>query len=375
MNIKDMFTKMVRPDTSQQAIRPGDRRLNDLDFYFSQALRLNTTVEDVLTGKATTANAPTQQQRELIESVRDHRRTVLRSGHAQGKTEAIGMIGAWFLAKNVNNIVLMTSAKEDQGVGVMMPKLAQYWNRAFMLEVEPRQQLYPNRRKYPLWFARIIVGQRTESFASYHATGEGEVLLIVDEGSAMTQALEEAGEGLISTHGGRWLTCGNPLNSQYSDPFRRMFSDERYNKIHWDTTRHPNWVHNAPIYHGCFSREWIEREMVDKFGRNDPVVMARCFGEFAKVQLNYEQQRRMFDPDMVARIAGYTPEQLESAIAGDNKAEEDNGERLFGDDFVQGQVSSEGMGPDGQPFRKVLGTAMLKDDLEPSAYGSSTQGE
>ena len=323
--------------------QPGDSRIEDLELFAREQLDMSTTPEMVLSNSKKNrqyrrATALTRQQVDTILSVRGNRRTVVRGAHSLGKSVAIGVLGCWWLTRKRDNMVLMASAKEDQVSKVLFPNMLGHYVRAFGRRGKVGAlQVYPDPLAHPKWCAIGISGQNTEAFASYHPHGDGEVLLIIDEGSAMTQALGQAAEGLISSEAARIVVLGNPLNTKPRDPFRALFSDKQYNKIHWITSEHPNIEHQKPIYPGCISQTWID-EMIDRYGIEDDEVQARCFGEFPPIQSLHEKNK-IYDANAVAEISGLS---LEELYAEEMREEEKEEENLF--QFVgQGHTYSQGI--------------------------------
>ena len=159
-------------------------------------------------GKCLHANALTWQQRQVIRSIEENRRTAVKSTHSMGKSELIGFLGAWWIARKEHNMVLMCSAKEEQASRILYPKAKRNWLKAFPEKGNRDQRkalkniIQPNRELNPEWMTLVISGRDTETWQGYHAGFGGELLLIIDEGSKMTQQLAYASEGLISGGGG-----------------------------------------------------------------------------------------------------------------------------------------------------------------------------
>lgn len=305
---------------------PGNFKSKCPNLFAREVLGMTDTYEDVLAGRAKRATALTNQQIKLINSPAYNRRTCVRSGHSMGKSVAITVLAVWWLTKNVDNMVLVSSAKTDQVGKVIFPRIKSNYHIGFGKPTRIGTLfIYPDEANHPNWCAIGISGRNTESFASYHPHGDGKVLLIVDEASAMGTDLEEAAEGLISSDNASMIWMGNPLNTRLKDPFRRAFKNKEFNKIHWKTRSHPNIRFDRPIYPGAISTKWIA-EMIEAHGADSDIVRARCYGEFP-IKLKSDERNKMFDPQQLAEASGLTIEDLlDSAGA---HLGEDQREELF----------------------------------------------
>ena len=314
---------MTKKEQLQKArtVEPGHHLLGKASVFAQQRLGWTITAKQAYQqwdqGRCVHANRLTKQQMQIITSIRQHPRTVVKSTHSTGKSVLIGFLGAWWLAKKKHNMVLVCSAKEEQARRILMPKIKHNWLQAFPEtgnrddKKALRDIIQPNRELNPEWMTLIISGRDTETWQGYHASHGGELLLIIDEGSKMTPQLAYASEGLISGGGARLLILGNALCEDKNAPFRLAFGDPTFQAFTWSPFQHENfWIQsnrpqycpkcNLPVYQGCISPRWIE-EQKQKYGENSKTYKMRVLAEFPD-PVEYGK-RWIIDPEHIADAA------------------------------------------------------------------------
>jgi phage terminase large subunit len=217
------------------------------------------------------------KQAAILESVRDHKRTAVRSAHGVGKTSTAARAVLWWLASFPSSIAITTSATWNQVREQLWRELAIGFReaRGFIngTLTETRLDLGPD------WFALGISTDTPERFAGYHSD---RLLVILDEASGVSEAVWEAAETLITSPGGHLLALGNPTRP--SGSFYRAFTTEQslFNGIHVSAFDSPA-VTGEPVASGVRARlvsaEWIE-ERRRAWGEDSPLFAIRVKGEF-----------------------------------------------------------------------------------------------
>ena len=305
-------SRLVEQLAPPEKFRPGDSYLGDFDNYLA-ALGHTVTPQMVLRGQAKAANAPHRLQRETVEAVCRYPRVAVRSAHNLGKTYLIALLGTWWLLRKRDNLVLVASAKESQVSNLVLSLAAQYCGQLF----GPRSSasvgtrfIYPDRRRSPRWAMHSLSGLRPEAFASYHAVGDGALLVIIDECSALLSPLAYAVEGIASGHNCHVLYLGNPLGSALGGPFHSAFrEDSGWHCLHWATQRHPNIEHDRPIYPAGISYDWLER-CASLWGWDSDEFQARCLGEWPKRMQSKEGSDWFITPESIGKMHGMSREEV-----------------------------------------------------------------
>jgi hypothetical protein len=199
-------------------------------------------------------------QRTIVRSVRDHRKTAVRSCHGPGKTLTAAATVLWFLSVFPDSRVVTTATKWSQVKNLLWHEV----NRLYRgCRVEGglggtclQTQLYLPDGRYALGLS-TRPGQE-ESFQGHHAP---HILLLYDEASGIPEPVYEAGEGYMTTEGARMLMIGNPTRAE--GQFYRAFHAERA-----DFACHHISVFDTPAFTGeaispevlarLVSQQWVE---------------------------------------------------------------------------------------------------------------------
>jgi hypothetical protein len=219
------------------------------------------------------------KQREVIESVRDHRRTAVRSGHGVGKTFIAAVTLLWFLYSHPNSRVITTATTWSQVQDLL-------WHEVNDLHRSSRISLggeaLQTRLKLP--DGRFAVGlssapERKESFQGHHAEN---LLLIFDEASGIPRPIFEAGEGYMTSAGAKQLLIGNP-----TQPTGDFFDAFHSGRASYAT--HTISVLDSPAFTGeqvpedvlarLPSEEFVA-EAEARWGVESPLFQVRVLGQF-----------------------------------------------------------------------------------------------
>jgi hypothetical protein len=198
------------------------------------------------------------KQREVMESLRDNRRTAVRSGHGVGKTYTGATAALWFLYSFPDSRVITTATTFSQVRDLLWREVNALHNRAiFPLGGQVLQT------RIELEDGRFAVGlsakpENKESFQGHHAE---HILLIFDEASGVPEPIFEAGEGYMTTAGAKQLLIGNPTRTQGT--FFDAFNSRRdeYHQIKISALDAPAFTgEKVPegIASKLVSQEWVE---------------------------------------------------------------------------------------------------------------------
>ncbi len=196
----------------------------------------------------------------------------IRSMHGPGKTFFAAAVIIWFhfaykslspatapTIKQLKNR-LWPNIRKIQGMG------DPFWRKAF--EVRATDAVWYDD---PDWKCAAETGATPENLQGYHPI-ERALIVIVDEASGVDEEMYPVIDSALSV--GEillLLLIGNPtkLQGTFADSHLKQKVAQYYYQIHVDLTKTTR-----------VSRQWVT-EMVDKYGRDSPVVRVRCYGEFA----------------------------------------------------------------------------------------------
>lgn len=217
------------------------------------------------------------KQCEVLESVRDHRRTAVRSGHGVGKTHTAGNVVLWFLYCFPASRVITTATTFSQVRDLLWREINALHSRAlFPLGGQVLQT------RIELEDGRFAVGlsakpENKESFQGHHAE---HILLVFDEASGVPEPIYEAGEGYMTTAGAKQLLIGNPTRTQgtFFDAFNSRLDE--YQQIHISSLDSPAFTgEEVPpdVASRLVSPEWVEER---RKWEGTPLWDIRVAGEF-----------------------------------------------------------------------------------------------
>jgi hypothetical protein len=208
------------------------------------------------------------KQDEIWKSVRDNRKTHVKSGHKNGKTKIAALITLWFLDCWRPSRVVTTSASFADVKMKLWGHIRDLYRNGgewFGPSINMTDLLISDRH-----YALGLSCDRVEAFAGHN---EEFVLVVIDEASAISQELIDAAEAQAT----RILELGNPLMSE--GPFYDHSKSDEYHHITISCWDHPNVVFNRMIIPGGPTREWCESRL--KYWKIDsPLYLTRVLGEF-----------------------------------------------------------------------------------------------
>jgi phage terminase large subunit len=217
------------------------------------------------------------KQAEILESVRDHQRTAVRSCHGTGKTATAARVVLWFLAAYPQSRVITTAPTWAQVRDLL-------WTEIGRACLTAPTGLYPSPDIARLtidtdWFAVGLSTNQPERFQGHHAE---HLLLVVDEASGVDERIFEAAEGFLTGDHARVLLIGNP--TQTSGQFYRCFHSERdlWSTIHISALDSPNLTgEDVPdtLSRNLVSVEWVD-EKRRQWGEDSPMFQVRVLGNF-----------------------------------------------------------------------------------------------
>jgi hypothetical protein len=220
---------------------------------------------------------PWSKQAEILESVRDHSRTAVRSCHGAGKTATAARCALWFLAVHPSSRVVTTAPTWAQVRDLLWREIRVAYNAAGGFVggelFDTRLELAPD------WLALGLSTDRPERFQGHHSE---HLLLVVDEASGVAEEIFEAAAGFLTSPESRLLLIGNP--TQTSGEFFAAFHESRslYRTIHVPAQATPAFTgEKVPpaVLRRLVSRRWVE-DHSKKWGEGSPLWQVRIAAEF-----------------------------------------------------------------------------------------------
>lgn len=235
-----------------------------------------------------------QTELNIVLSIRDNRKTTVRSCHGSGKTFTVARTALWFLSAFQPAIVIDTAPTYRQVAN-------QFWREFRAAHKRAKISLGGDLLKTQLnidedWYAIGVSTKETtgediaDKFQGFH--GE-HILFIVDEASGVSDSIMEAIDGAMS--GGkvvRLVYIGNP--TRRTGRFSDSFTDSGFYKFHINAFHTPNFTENGILSEADLTEEKIAKakivipglatpewalDMLRKYGVDSDVWRVRVLGE------------------------------------------------------------------------------------------------
>ena len=212
------------------------------------------------------------RQKELFESVKNHRRVVVKAGYNLGKTYSIARLALWFLYSKPHSIVITTASTNRQVKTLLWGEIRKAHHYA---RVPLGGQLdLTSLRIDDDWYAIGFSTDEPTNVQGFHAK---RVMVIIDEASGVSTDIVESLEGAISGEDCRMVMVGNPLTP--TGAFYEAFKSPAWHKITISCLEHPNVTSGREVIPGMVTREWVE-DKEKRWGKDSPLYVSRVLGEF-----------------------------------------------------------------------------------------------
>jgi len=210
-------------------------------------------------------------QQEIVDAVFSHPRVAVRSGNGIGKSLVSAAIAiAFLMSYPLGSYVILTSSTWRNIKTILFGELRKLVRRNKLggdLQQE-KWQLDEN------WAALCINSDRPEGFQGHHNQA---VLVVIDEASALPDAIYEAIIGITTGENDKILQIGNPINTE--GPFYNAFHSSNWTTLHYPSTVSPNVQRSKNAIPGLATQQWID-SIAEEYSIDSNVYRARVLGEF-----------------------------------------------------------------------------------------------
>lgn len=222
------------------------------------------------------------KQVEIMESVRDHRRTVVHSCHSSGKSYTASAVASWWIDSHpLGEAFVLTSAPTAPQVKALL------WKEIRRRHEEGKLPGYVNLTEWYIehngQYELVAFGRKPSehseaAFQGFHAKY---VLIIFDEAAGIPKSLWDAAESVASNRNSRILAIGNP--DSVTGEFADACADESpYNVIHIGYHHTPNFTSEPvpdELRDYLISPEWVE-DRRENWGEDTALFQAKVLGQF-----------------------------------------------------------------------------------------------
>lgn len=218
------------------------------------------------------------KQKEIMESVRDNKRTAVHSCHEVGKTFTAAQAVGWWLDVHAPGtaFVVSTAPTAAQVKALLWREIGRLHARAGLPGRTNLTEWYINDEL--VGFGRKPSDHNESAFQGIHAP---HVLVVLDEAGGVPTPLWIAAEANTANRGSRILAIGNP-DSLNTDFHVACQPGSGWNVIHVGYQHTPAFTGEsvpASILDQLISEEWVS-DMRDKWGEDSALFSAKVKGEF-----------------------------------------------------------------------------------------------
>ena len=246
----------------------------------------------------------TDDQRAIIDAIRDNARVLVTSGNAVGKSHVAAAISLWFLFSHYGSVVIVTSATFGQLEKGLFPEI-----RAMHAGARRKlggtvltTRINPDVTN-PRW---VMTGISTDDPSNYQGFHAPNVLIILDEATGIESPIWEAGGLMAIPPTGKILALGNPTDasSHFFEECEVAEATGKWKRLIISGTNHPNFLQRKIVIPGAITYDKI-MELEKEYGVESGVYQARVLGQWCRAmgrmfsQFERPVGRHTFDPGAV----------------------------------------------------------------------------
>lgn len=236
-------------------------------------------------------------QIEIVESIRDHRNTTVRSGHKCGKSTAIAVAALWFYSTFDRARVIVTAVKASQVENVIWKELRRLFRASqkgpYPLDGEIFEVARSGLRASD---ERQIFGLTASASEGLAGISSPNVLVLADEASGIKDGFFEVLGTSLASDGGVVRKCYISNPTRTTGEFYRSHTTNKalFNAIHISSEDTPNARGLAKIP-GLAGSAWIAEKKIE-YGEDSPQYRVRVQGNFA-----HDAEGKVIGLDLIAR--------------------------------------------------------------------------
>ena len=225
---------------------------------------------------------PDQCQKELLEDIAAKERLLsVRSGHGTGKSTTLAIATVWFACTRYPFKVVMTAPTAPQLWDALWSETASMFLKLpaelrCLFTVKSDRVVLNSSPKDCFISARTSSKEQPEALAGVHSAN---VLLLVDEASAVPEEVFESAQGSMSTENATTVLTGNP--TRISGLFFQTHHElsDMWKCHHWSSIDSPRvseaFVEQIRVTYGEGSTQWKVRVVGDFPDNDDETLISR----------------------------------------------------------------------------------------------------
>lgn len=236
------------------------------------------------------------RQRDILESVRDHKRTAVPACHAPGKSHIAARAVAWWVSVHPPGTaqVVTTATTFRQVRNVLWPHIRRLHSRHNL-----PGDVFTTEWKIGTDIAAYGFSATNQDDAAVQGVHSPHLLVVVDEAGGISATLGRALESLMTGGHTRLLVIGNPSVDTEATWFERCCASDLYNVIRIGAYDTPNFTgedpgqclacppevppHSVGVH--LVDQTWVD-DVISEFGPDSAYIEARVYAHFPRQTAN-----------------------------------------------------------------------------------------
>lgn len=220
------------------------------------------------------------KQVDILESLRDNKRTAVPACHAPGKSHIAARAIAWWVATQPTETVrvVTTATTYRQVKSILWPHI-----RRIVNEHNLPGEVLTTEWKIDNTVVADGFSPADHNEAAVQGIHAENLLIVVDEAGGISNTIGQALEALMTGGHTRLLLLGNPPTDNVGSWFERCCYSDLYNVINIPASATPNFTGETagPWTRNLVDKTWVD-EVVRTFGEYSPFVQARVHARFPR---------------------------------------------------------------------------------------------
>lgn len=213
---------------------------------------------------------PTDQQKQVLKSVKPGSHISIRSGHGVGKTALLSWLVLWFMCTRADARIPCTASTHSQLRDILWPEIGKWIDKLplqFQKALEWQVERIVWKERKNTWFAvaRTARKENPEALQGFHGNN---LMFLIDEASGVPDEVFEVAEGALTKENVISIMTGNP--TRLSGEFYRSHHQSRHL---WQT------YHFSSEDSALVSSDYADR-IAQKYGKDSDVYRVRVKGDF-----------------------------------------------------------------------------------------------
>lgn len=247
------------------------------------------------------------RQKVFIESVIDHRQTVVFSGHSVGKSLGTAALTCYWLCVHEEAAVVTLAPVWNQVQNIIWQYIRKFGRKENLpgkILDTPRWNIDPTRFAVGL-SPRKNTEEDATTLQGYH---NANLLVILDEAAAIKRVIWRTIRNLAVGENDRVIAILNPI--EQSGPAWDAWTSPAWNSINVNALDHPNVVHKKEIIPGAVSWSWADNMVKEHCELLTKEKLEIYDGEIIK----WQGKKYAPNPIFQSRVLGIAPSESETQL-------------------------------------------------------------